>query len=270
MMFSPKMAQMQHTDDIADTLTPHQVHMGISDITQYLEEIVGDDAWICETTRDDKETVRVRVAGNEAVVRIRGGEKVTACDGLMRSPLEPNDHPVYVKLQTFSDLLDYMILHLCPSMCIPRAIYHVVHALQLSLPAVLVEEQIVIDEIAGEFTLENQKCGISCKFRMRLNEQGQPALHYDPNQELPVPSFCGEPLEGFDFVQHAFMRVPDTKYMQHPHVAQALSQLLHRVGLSNMDAALQREAMQLIAGVAEHEKVAAEAVSSRSGRGAGG
>ena len=253
------------------TLTTQEVKAAVEDTLLYLQQIVNDSqAWQCDISTEELETCIVTVKANaqRAIVRIAP----SVCEGLMNSPLKHKDGAEeWAPLQNFADLLDFLIVHLCPAMCVPRAIYYIIHTMRLCLPPDIVDAQITIDEIDGEFTIRNPSDEKKHSFRLKVVD-GQPTLHYGKAKMLKVPGIA--PLEpDTDFVQHAFYKQPAAtqwptegggiRYVQHPDVARGLNKLLKKVGLAGMEASMKREAARLLLTI-EPEKPARSARSSRS------
>jgi len=245
------------------TLTTQEVKAAVEDTMLYLQQIVNDSqAWQCDISTEELELCIVTVTANaqSAIVRIAP----SLCEGLMNSPLKHKDGAEeWAPLQNFADLLDFLIVHLCPAMCVPRAIYYIIHTMRLCLPPDIVDAQITIDEIDGEFTIRNPRDEKKHSFRLKVVD-GQPTLHYGKAKMLKVPGIA--PLQpDTDFVQHAFSpkAAQGIRYVQHPDVARGLNKLLKKVGLAGMEASMKREAARLLLTI-EPEKPARSARSSLS------
>ena len=231
--------------DIADT------EQAIHDVAEYLERINKSPCVYRVERSADDQTVwfYVELNGKETTLGIilSGEDKKTASVvGKMKSPLSTAPEK-NVELKTFADALDFMILHLCPIVCVPRAIYYIIFTLRLVLPIEWVNDQIMIDEADGEFTLSNNKAQKICTFRVVGND-----IHYQSVRKNKIRNkvVC-EPVpdemtaEGFDFVQHAFLRNPKVHYTQHPGIARGLHMLLKEIQLE--EGQLKTRASQLMA-----------------------
>lgn len=232
--------------DKNSVLTTQEVKAAVIDTLHYLQEIVNDDnGWLCKISTEELmgqvSIVTVSANAQKAIVRITPA----ACDGFMLSPLTHASQGEWAPLFSFADLLDFLIVHLCPAMCVPRAIYYIIHTMRLCLPPDMVDAQVSIDEIDGEFTIQNPRDKKSHSFRLKVVD-GQPTLHSGKAQRaLRVPGIA--PLEpGTDFVQHAFYKQPDIRYVQHPDVGKGVNKLLKKIGLAGMDASIKRETERLL------------------------
>ena len=269
--------QDEGADDFVETLTVDEMQCTVDNIILYLKRIVdnndsiGEQKWECDsTTQTDTEgeiVLRAQAGPNHAtVIHVTYDTDtllVTSCVGLMQSPLLlPEPSARHVPLQAFGELLDFMIVHLCPAMCVPRALYYVVHCMKMCLPPELVDAQISIDETDGEFLLQNTKARRRCTLKLQLDAHGTPALYMITTTRKKATMITRkvdtafEPMppqpEGIDFVQHAFCGAKNTQYVQHPLVAQALRVVLNEIGLARMDAEMRTHAETLLLPVTKH------------------
>ena len=232
--------------DNNSTLTTDEVKAAVADTLRYLQQIVNDsEAWLCEISTeeldDDVSIVTVSANAQKALVRIAPD----TCDGFMQSPLKQASQAEWVPLLSFADLLDFLIVHLCPAVCVPRAICYIIHTMRLCLPPDIVDAQIAIDEIDGEFTVRNPRDKKTHSFRLKVVD-GQPTLHYGKKQkQLKVPGIAIT-HDNTDFVQHAFYKQPGIRYVQHPDVGRGLNKLLKKIGLAGMDASIKKETERLL------------------------
>ena len=264
-------------------LTATELRAIVGSVCAYLERIVNSGShhspkWACVMTEEppppennDKLTLRATTStGAYAIVvgTIKDLETIELCVGVMHSPLLLPDTPALDKLSllaaddppllTFSELMDYMIVHLCPAMCAPRALYYIINSMKLCLPPKSVDAQLTIREKHGEFVLRNTQTRQKCGMRLSIidDASGEPTLYYyekskklvaEKRKKLPTPSAsAGLPLKGFDFVQHAFRRDAAVEYIQHPHVTEALTAALTTIGLAGLDTGLRKDAEALL------------------------
>jgi hypothetical protein len=247
-------------DILIEGLPLEEVEAAFANAVQYLQVVCqNEECESCAERYPNEVFLHVAMLGRrtKVLVTISSNENKTVekMTGFMQSPLlEPNANPVH--LHSFADLLDFLMVHLCPIVCIPRALFYVVHALQLLFPAEVVERHMDIsDEGDGEFVLTNAQAGKECHIKIRSSTtdgKQQMELSYSTKKHsktIKEPQYCGMPDEGYDFVQHAFDRRKDITYMQHPDIADALTKLLRQIELgTTADADLRNQAHELIRG----------------------
>ena len=236
-------------DDISKILTVEELECAVDNIAAYLERIIKGE-WQC-TVESEKPTATeivwyLATPQKKCSIHAEIGPPayddnemiVMRCTGLMRSPLE--SAPVaeeFVQLRSFGELLDYVIVHLCPVMCVPRALYYTVNTMKMCIsPPELVDDHITIAEDDGEFTLENPKGKRACRIGLIAGADGDVELHYftgaqDEAKIIKGPTANIAARKNFDFVQHAFRRDLAVQYIQHPSVAAAITALFEATGL---------------------------------------
>ena len=262
-------------DENDPTLTIEDIRESIENVITYMCQIVNNnyiegEKWKCEKNekkieeKDGQITFHVQASSpspqrNYVDIRVKYDTDthiVIKCTGTMHSPLHAPRAPQTVQLCSFGDILDFMIVHLCTSLCVPRAMYYIVHCMKLCVDSELVDKQIVIHESSedGEFMLENPLLGKKCCLKMELLHGGVPTLHCCPTVpkgkpiKLEVPRNTLMTLVGskVDYIQHAFCRSENIQYIQHPDVANALFIMLQTIGLGKMDSELREQAQQLL------------------------
>jgi hypothetical protein len=242
---------MTTVDDLKISgMTMGKVEQAVQDIAEYLEKVTGEACVFTTEISPSDIWFYVEQHNRKASIQITQNDKQEAVNmmGIMQSSLctpSAATHPV--ALLTLADLLDFMIVHLCPIVCIPRAIYYIAFTLKIIQPAESVDSQILIDEQDGEFIIKNLKANMACRFRIVNNE----IVYNTPSKEKRIPEpFYDEENgvieQGYDYVQHAFCRQADIKYLQHPHIGKAVHRLLKQIGLAGMETQLREQAIQLM------------------------
>ena len=231
--------------DKNSVLTTQEVKAAVIDTLHYLQEIVNDDnGWLCKISTEELmgqvSIVTVSANAQKAIVRITPA----ACDGFMLSPLTHASQGEWAPLFSFADLLDFLIVHLCPAMCVPRAIYYIIHTMRMCMLPSAVDAQIAIEEKAGVFTLHNPREKKACEFSLKVVD-GEPVLFYGKGKTMRAPQRA-QLAPDTDFVQHAFYKQPNVRYVQHPDVDKGLKKLLKKVGLAGMDEAMKSETLELL------------------------
>jgi hypothetical protein len=243
-------------DMLIEKLPLAELETAMRDVVVYLEKITGGTCTYNASRKSPELTILVvSQKDRQAVLHVHHDtdENTDNVEGDMRSLLSPpSADGALVPLLSFADLLDFIIVHLCPIVCIPRALFYMAFSMKLALPAASVDSQFAIDEQDGEFVLQNLRAAKECRFRIVDAD----AIHYESARKqkavvLPAPVFDGmEPVVGYDFVQHAFARKA-VFYTQHPLVAKALRKLLKEIDYVEMDPQLRVRAQELMLSLAQ-------------------
>lgn len=244
---------MSQADVLPDT---HEaLHAAIDNVLDYMEGFFEEEetpkkhfTMSQEFSNPESECIIIKpsVGAHQVNLQIKYKEKeeeedpkLESCVGLMQSPFwETDAKPQEVKIVAFGDLIDYMVLHLCPALCVPRALYYLLHVLNEAISPDMVDQYIAISENNGNFVVCNKTQ--SMEVVLKLNPQFVLCV-----QDVAVPLVLTRPhpplRQGCDYLEHAFARDLQIKsYEQHPAVLAILRRILLDIGLNQMHLQIQQ------------------------------